>query len=131
LKEADVGLVLDKVRRDVGALPPIREMTLRRPPGTMTVLLAGKTALVRLMAGLDRPTSGRILVEENGRERDVAGLRVRKRSVAMVYQQFINAPNRSAFEKIASPPRVEGLPKAEIEATIRAARKLVIDCIDR
>lgn len=54
--------------------------------GTMNVLLgptlAGKTSLMRLMAGLDVPTSGRILW--NGQ--DVTGMRVQDRRVAMVYQ---------------------------------------------
>lgn len=124
-----MGLVLDKVRRDVGAQTHIHETTLRLPSGTMTVLLgatlAGKTSLMRLMAGLDRPTSGRILVDEGDRERDVTGLAVRERSVAMVYQQFINYPNLSVFENIASPLRVKGLPKAEIESKVRAMARLM------
>lgn len=124
-----MGLVLDRVRRDVGALTHIHETTLRLRPGTMTVLLgptlAGKTSLMRLMAGLDRPTAGRILVEENGHERDVTGLPVRERSVAMVYQQFINYPNLSVFENIASPLRVKGLPKAEIDGKVRAMARLM------
>lgn len=124
-----MGLVLDKVRRDVGAQTHIHETTLRLLPGTMTVLLgatlAGKTSLMRLMAGLDRPTSGRILVDEGGRESDVTGLPVRERSVAMVYQQFINYPNLSVFENIASPLRVKGLSKAEIESKVRAMARLM------
>ena len=124
-----MGLVLDKVRRDVGAQTHVHETTLRLQPGTMTVLLgatlAGKTSLMRLMAGLDRPTSGRILVEEGGREKDVTGLAVRERSVAMVYQQFINYPNLDVFENIASPLRVKGLPTAEIASKVRAMARLM------
>ncbi|MDU0338962.1 ABC transporter ATP-binding protein [Bosea rubneri] len=124
-----MGLVLDKVRRDVGAQTHIHETSLRLPPGTMTVLLgptlAGKTSLMRLMAGLDRPTSGRILVNEGGREKDVTGTAVRERSVAMVYQQFINYPNLSVFENIASPLRVKGLPKAEVDSKVRAMARLM------
>ena len=58
----------------------------------MTVLLgatqAGKTSLMRLMAGLDTPTSGQVRVDGQ----DVTGMPVRERNVAMVYQQFINYP---------------------------------------
>ena len=88
--------------------------------GSLTVLLgpirAGKTTMMRLMAGLDQPTAGRIL--ENGV--DVTGTDVRKRNVAMVYQQFVNYPNATVFENIASPIRVAGkLGRVEREARVR------------
>ena len=82
--------------------------------------LAGKTSLMRLMAGLDAPTSGRVLVDGN----DVTGWPVQRRSVAMVYQQFINYPSLDVYENIASPLRVSGLPKNEIEARVREAARL-------
>ena len=72
---------------------------------------AGKTTLMRLMAGLDQPSAGRVLWQN----RDVTGQRVQDRGVAMVYQQFINYPSLTVYENIASPLRVQGKPKAEIE----------------
>ena len=66
--------------------------------------LAGKTSLMRLMAGLDRPSAGRVLVDGV----DVTGMSVRKRSVAMVYQQFINYPTLTVYDNIASPLRLQG-----------------------
>src|SRR5690349_16353526 len=75
-------------------------------PGAPNVLLgatgAGKTTLLRLMAGLEIPGNGRL---RDG-ERDLTGVPVRQRSVAMVYQQFINYPSLTVFENIASPLRV-------------------------
>ncbi len=119
-----MGLVLDRVRRDVGAVTHIHETSLRLEPGTMTVLLgatlAGKTSLMRLMAGLDRPSSGRVRATQGTVETDVTGIAVRERSVAMVYQQFINYPNMTVFENIASPLRVKGLPKSEIATKVGA-----------
>src|SRR3712207_2404185 len=73
------------------------------------------------MAGLDRPSAGRVLAEGV----DVTGLAVRRRSVAMVYQQFINYPTLSVFENIASPLRVSRLPRAEVEGRVREAAKLL------
>ena len=64
--------------------------------------LAGKTTLMRLMAGLERPTAGEIWFGGQ----NVTGVAVQKRRVSMVYQQFINYPNLTVFENIASPLRV-------------------------
>lgn len=120
-----MSFAVEHVGYRVGEETYIEDVSLALESGTMNVLLgptlAGKTTLMRLMAGLDRPTTGRIL--EDGR--DITGVPVRKRSVAMVYQQFVNYPTLSVFENIASPLRVQGLPKAEIEARVSRAAKLL------
>lgn len=93
--------------------------------GTMNVLLgptlAGKTSLMRLMAGLDRPSEGQILW--NGQ--DVTGQRVQDRGVAMVYQQFINYPSMSVYDNIASPLRLMGRGRAEIDRAVREVAELM------
>src|SRR3977135_1057071 len=108
-------VALENATRIVGAIPFIRDVSLTLEPGTLSVLLgptlAGKTSLMRLLAGLDPPTTGRVVV--NGK--DVTGVDVRKRSVAMVYQQFVNYPSFTVFENIASPLRVQGRPNEEVE----------------
>jgi glycerol transport system ATP-binding protein len=118
-------LALDAVSLSAGSEPVLHPVTLELPPGLPNVLLgptgAGKTTLLRLMAGLDRPSAGRVLVHE----RDVTGLAVRRRSVAMVYQQFINYPTLSVFENIASPLRVARLPRVEIESRVREVARLL------
>ena len=120
-----MSFVLDRVSYKVGEVATIADVTLRLEPGSMNVLLgptlAGKTTLMRLMAGLDKPTSGKLFA--NGK--DVTGLPVRERSVAMVYQQFVNYPTLSVYENIASPLRVRGLPQAEIDARVSRAAKLL------
>ncbi len=83
--------------------------------------LAGKTSMMRLMAGLDEPTTGRLLW--NGA--DVTGKRVQDRAVAMVYQQFINYPAFTVYENIASPMRLLGKPKAEIDAAVTSTAALL------
>lgn len=100
-------------------------MSLSFAPG-INVLLgptqAGKSSLMRLMAGLDRPTTGRVL--ENGQ--DVTGTPVQKRRVAFVYQQFINYPSLTVFENIASPLRVQGgLRRAEINRRVQETAELM------
>jgi glycerol transport system ATP-binding protein len=76
--------------------------------------LAGKTTLLRIMAGLDSPTTGRLL---DG-DRDLTGVPVRQRNVAMVYQQFINYPSLTVYENIASPLRVARKNEAEIKTRV-------------
>jgi glycerol transport system ATP-binding protein len=99
------------------------DLTLER--GTMNVLLgptqSGKTSLMRIMAGLDVPTSGRIHWEG----RDVTGMRVQDRKVAMVYQQFINYPSMTVYDNIASPMRLLGMPRAEIDRRVRETADLM------
>src|ERR1700712_1573828 len=121
----DMSVTLDHVIRAVDGIPTIRDVSLTLERGTLSVLLgptlAGKASIMRLLAGLDKPTSGRVLVDG----RDVTGVDVRKRSVAMVYQQFINYPSLSVYENIASPLRVQGKPRAEIERRVQEAAKLL------
>lgn len=103
----------------------IHDVSLTVERGTMNVLLgptlAGKTSLMRLMAGLDTPTSGRILVDG----KDVTGISVRQRSVAMVYQQFLNYPSLSVYENIASPLRVAKVRADETDRRVRATARLL------
>ncbi len=118
-------VVLDNVTRIVGAVPYISDVSLTLEPGTLSVLLgptlSGKTSLMRLLAGLDPPTTGRVVV--NGK--DVTGVDVRKRSVAMVYQQFVNYPSFTVFENIASPLRVQGRPNEEVERRVGEVASLL------
>ncbi len=100
-----MSLVLEQVSRSVDNQAWIVDASLRFEPGSFNVLLgrtlAGKTSLMRLMAGLDRPDRGRVLMDGQ----DVTGMPVRQRNVSMVYQQFINYPTLSVYENIASPLR--------------------------
>lgn len=111
-----------RVVRGQTHLHPI-DLTLEK--GTMNVLLgptlSGKTSLMRMMAGLDAPSQGRILW--NGK--DVTGQRVQDRGVAMVYQQFINYPGLTVYENIASPLRLMGKPQAEIDRAVRDTAEML------
>lgn len=119
-------LALERIGKKVGAQDWLYAMDLAPQPDAVTVLLgatqAGKTSLMRIMAGLDRPTQGRVTVD--GRE--VTGLPVRERNVAMVYQQFINYPSMRVADNIASPLKLRG--ENDIPARVRQlAQRLHID----
>ncbi|MAW86003.1 MAG: ABC transporter ATP-binding protein [Phyllobacteriaceae bacterium] len=118
-------LVLDRVSKVVGGRTHIHPTTLELRNGTMNVLLgptlSGKTSLMRLMAGLDRPSTGRVLWNGD----DVTGMRVQDRAVAMVYQQFINYPSMSVYDNIASPLRLMGKGAAEIDAAVKKTAEMM------
>jgi len=119
-------LNLDGVGLRAGSQTHLYPMSLAPVEGAMTVLLgatlAGKTSLMRIMAGLDRPTEGRVLADGA----DVTGVPVRRRNVAMVYQQFINYPSMSVYDNIASPLKLRGA--GDIREKVRAmAARLHID----
>ena len=120
-----MSVTLEHVTRTVDGMATIRDVSLTLERGTLSVLLgptlSGKTSIMRLLAGLDRPTTGRVLVDG----KDVTGFDVRQRSVAMVYQQFINYPSLTVYENIASPLRVQGRPREEIDRRVQEAAKLL------
>jgi glycerol transport system ATP-binding protein len=114
------GIELDKVTRVVEGETHLADISLRLEPGSFNILLgrtrAGKTSLLRLMAGLDRPTTGTL--RANGT--DVTHVDVRRRDVAMVYQQFVNYPSLTVYENIASPLRLAGkLSAQDIDKRVR------------
>lgn len=120
-----MSLTLEHVSRTVEGQIWIDDACLKFEPGSFNVLLgrtlSGKTSLMRLMAGLDKPDSGRVLM--NGV--DVTQRPVRLRNVSMVYQQFINYPTMTVFENIASPLRQAGISKEIIHSKVQETARML------
>ena len=119
-------LVLERIEQRQGAQVHLYPLDLTLVPLAVTVLLgatqAGKTTLMRVMAGLDKPAKGRVMADA----KDVTGLPVRERNVAMVYQQFINYPSMTVADNIASPLKLRR--EADIDARVNElAAKLHIE----
>lgn len=116
---------LESVVREVGGERQIHETDLDFVPGALNLLLgptgAGKTSLLRILAGLDRPSAGRLLRGEE----DLTGRPLRQRSVAMVYQSFVNYPSFTVFDNIAAPLRRAGTSRAEVERRVRETAALL------
>jgi glycerol transport system ATP-binding protein len=123
-------LMLERIEQRVGASTHLYPLDLTLVPRAVTVLLgatqAGKTTLMRVMAGLDAPAKGRVLADGV----DVTGKPVRERNVAMVYQQFINYPSMTVADNIASPLKLrrDALSRSAINARVaELAAKLHIE----
>jgi glycerol transport system ATP-binding protein len=120
-----MSLELKNVVKQVGVETHIHETNIRLERGGFNILLgptlSGKTTLMLLMAGLEQPTAGEIWFEG----KNVTGVPVQRRNVSMVYQQFINYPNLTVFENIASPLRVAGLPGDELKRRVHRIAELL------
>ena len=120
-----MGLLLQNIDKIVGQETHLNAINLEFASGSRNVILgrtlAGKTSLLRIMAGLDKPSKGRIFVDG----RDVTGVSVRKRSVAMVYQLFINYPSLTVYQNIASPLKISGASTSEIDRQVREIAEML------
>jgi glycerol transport system ATP-binding protein len=120
-----MALELKNVSKRAGAEIHIHDTSLAVDDGSFNVLLgatrSGKTTLMQLMAGIQKPSEGEIWY----RGKNVTSVPVQKRNVSMVYQQFINYPMLSVYENIASPLRVIGMHNAEIKARVGKAAEIL------
>ena len=120
-----MSLELKNIEMKVGVETYIHQTSLKLEKNTINILLgstlAGKTTLMQIMAGLLKPTSGEIWFNE----KNVTGLKVQERNVSMVYQQFINYPNFSVYENIASPLKITGVNSKEIKERVGKVAELL------
>ena len=118
-------LELRNIIRHQGEEVFLDDISLSMQRGDLNILLgptlAGKTSLMRVMAGLDKPDSGELLFDGVS----VLGVAVQKRNLAMVYQQFINYPSLTVFENIASPLRVARVEKSQIARQVSEVAELL------
>ena len=123
-------IVLQNVSRSYGAVHALRDVSLEVADGQFFVLLgetgAGKTTTLRLIAGLDKPTAGRVLIDGQ----DVTGWGAAARDVALVLQQYSLYPRYTVRQNLEFPLRspMRTIPEAEIATRIaRVARTLRIE----
>jgi ABC-type sugar transport system ATPase subunit len=123
----------EQVRKRFGATEVVRGIDLEVAAGECLVLLGpsgcGKTTLLRLVAGLETPDAGRILIDG----RPVESVRPHERDVAMVFQNYALYPHMTAFQNVAFPLTSRGAAADEIDRRVReAARRLEIEAfLDR
>jgi multiple sugar transport system ATP-binding protein len=97
----------------------VRDLTLEIGDGELLVLVGpsgcGKSTVLRLIAGLEAPTSGRIVIDG----RDMAGVPPHERDLAMVFQSYALYPHKTVAENLAFGLRMRGVDQAVIEPRVR------------
>ncbi|NHB89397.1 ferric ABC transporter ATP-binding protein [Photorhabdus tasmaniensis] len=116
---------LKKVTKRFGSNTVIDNLNLSIPQGHMVTLLGpsgcGKTTVLRLVAGLEKPSEGKIFIDG----RDVTDCSIQQRDICMVFQSYALFPHMSLGENIGYGLKMLGQPKAEIRARVKEALELV------
>jgi multiple sugar transport system ATP-binding protein len=118
---------LEAVTKRFGAAVAVDGLSLAIADGEFVVLLgptgAGKTTTLRLVAGLERPDAGRVMIGG----RDATRLAPAERDVCFVFQQYSLYPHYSVFDNLAFPLRAPGrrLPEAEVARRVREVAELL------
>ena len=111
-----------------GDFAALKGVNFEIAPGEFFALLgpsgSGKSTTLRILAGLDAPTAGRVFIDG----KDVTSVDARDRDIAMVFQSYALYPHMTVAGNIAFPLEMSNLPKTKIESAVReAARKVKID----
>ncbi len=116
---------IERLTKSYGAFHAVAEFSLTVAKGEFVSLLgpsgSGKTTLLNLIAGMTRPSSGTIRIDNV----DVTNLPPSQRDLGMVFQNYALMPHMTVFENIAFPLQVRRVPKAEIRRRVAEALDLV------
>src|SRR6476619_6616582 len=119
---------VEKLRKMFGDFAAVKESSFTIPDGSFFCLLGpsgcGKTTTLRMIAGLELPTSGHIFLDGE----DVAFRRASERDIAFVFQLFALYPHMNVRQNIGFPLKCQNYPRAEIRTSVEdTARLLRID----
>ncbi|EQC01598.1 ferric ABC transporter ATP-binding protein [Photorhabdus temperata] len=116
---------LKNVIKRFGSNTVIDNLDLSIPQGHMVTLLGpsgcGKTTVLRLVAGLEKPSEGKIFIDGE----DVTDRSIQQRDICMVFQSYALFPHMSLGENIGYGLKMLGRPKAEIRERVKEALELV------
>ncbi len=123
-------VTLKHLSRSFGPVAAVRDLSLEIPDGTLLCLLgpsgSGKTTTLRLVAGLERPDSGEIWLDDD----EISRLEPKDRHVGVMFQGYALYPQMSVRDNIGYPLKVRGVPRPERAARVaEVARLLEIDSL--
>lgn len=122
-----MGIEVSNLSKNYGSEVVLKDLDLHVPDNSFTSIVAptgtGKTTLLRIMAGVETPTEGKVYYDDE----DVTDTPVQSRNISMVYQQFINYPSLTIYENIASPLRVSDkkLSEDDIDSRVQEIAELL------
>jgi multiple sugar transport system ATP-binding protein len=116
---------IENLHKAFGGFVAVRDSSFTIAHGEFFCLLGpsgcGKTTTLRMIAGLELPTAGRILLGED----DVTAKRAAERDIAFVFQLFALYPHMTVRANIGFPLKCQGMGRAEIAAGVAAAAKIL------
>lgn len=116
---------IENITKDFGDVIAVKDLSLEIEEGEFLVFLGpsgcGKTTILRIIAGLETPTSGRIYIDG----KDVTDLRPKERNIAMVFQSYSLYPHMTAFDNIAFPLKIARKEKEEIKEKVNNTADLL------
>jgi multiple sugar transport system ATP-binding protein len=118
-------LRVEKLYKKFQEVEAVKKIDFQVGEGEFVVFLGpsgcGKTTTLRMIAGLEQPTSGKILIEG----KDVTNLHASKRNIAFVFQSYALYPHMSIYENIAFPLIAQKQPREEIENKVKSVAKIL------
>src|ERR1700688_2983450 len=116
---------VEHVAKTFGSFTAVKGVDFTVDQGSFFVILGpsgcGKTTTLRMMAGLELPSSGRILLDGE----DVTSKRAAERDIAFVFQLFALYPHMTVRANIGFPLKCQGMPRAEIRTSVEEAARIL------
>ena len=116
---------LRRISKSFGGVQAVKSVDLTLDAGSFTTLLGpsgcGKTTILRMVAGLETPTDGEILVNGNR----INEVPIHKRNIGLVFQNYALFPHKSVFDNVAFGLKYRDVPKDESRRRVAQALELV------
>ncbi len=118
-------IIIKNLRKDFGDFTAVKSSSFTIEDGEFFMLLGpsgcGKTTTLRMIAGLELPTSGEIFIDGE----DVSQKRASQRDIAFVFQMFALYPHLNVRQNISYPLKSQGMPRAQIKAKVAEVAKIL------